>query len=195
MDSTDNQQAIAHIFRGDETLRWSCRVGEFVLWVGTDSFLSADQESAWKIRDFWQMRDGDFLTITNRWQDLPVWFQLHPLEVAGRAVWEMQKRLAAGYKPTEPMDGLNIWRAKAGDRLVWVSLQHPSKPVREILTFQDCALVVGENSNPKRDGTIFFGAPEDELLLPASAAMRAGFKMAVGLGVPRTFAVKWRFGA
>jgi hypothetical protein len=195
MNSADNQQAVANVFRGDETLRWSCRAGEFVLWVGTDSFLSADHESAWKVWDFWQMRDADFLTITNRWQDLPVWFELHPLEVAGRAVWEMQKRLAAGYKPDEPMDGVNIWRVKAGDRLVRVSLQHPSKPVQEILTFRDCALVLGENSNPKRDGTFFFGAPEDELLLPASAAMRAGFKMAVGLGVPRTFAVKWRFGA
>jgi hypothetical protein len=195
MNSADNQQAVAQIFCGDATLRWSCRAGEFVLWVGTDSFLSADHESAWKVWDFWQMRDADFLTITNRWQDLPVWFQLHPLEVAGRAVWEMQKRLAAGYKPTEPMDGLNIWRVKAGDRLVRVSLQHPSKPVQEILTFQDCALVVGENSNAKRDGTIFFGAPEGELSSLAVAAGQAGFKMAAGLGMPREYAVEWRFGA
>ncbi len=196
MNSADNQQAVAHIFRGDETLRWSCRAGEYVLWVGTDTFLTADHESSWKIRDFWQMRDADFLTITNRWPDLPVWFELNPLEVANRAVWEMQKRLGAGYKPKEPMDGPNIWRVKAGDRLVWVSLQHPSKPVREILTFEDCALVLGENSNPTFNATIFFGAPEGkELPPPAASAMRAGFKAAAGLGVPRTFAEEWRFGA
>lgn len=195
MNSTDNQQSVANVFSGDATLRWSCRAGEFVLWVGTDSFLSADHESAWKIWDFWQLRNGDFLTITNRWQDLPAWFRLHPLEVANRAVWEMQKRLAAGYKPDEPMDGMNIWRVKAGDRLVRVSLQHPSKPVQEILTFQDCALVLGENSNPKRDGTIFFGAPDGELSSPAAAAGQAGFKMAAGLGMPREYAVEWKFGA
>jgi hypothetical protein len=196
MDSDENPQAVARTFGSDETVRWSCHAGEYVLWVGTDSFFSADRESAWKIRDFWQIRDGDFVSITNRWADLPAWFELHPLEVANRALWEMKKRLDAGYKPADPVYGANIWRMKAGDRLVWVSLQHPAKPVREILDFQDCALAVGENSIPKFDEPILFGAPEGtDLPPPAAAAMRAGFKAAVALGMPNTYAQEWRFGA
>lgn len=141
------------------------------------------------------MRDGDYLTITNRWADLPVWFELHPLEVADHAVTEMMKRLEAGYKPKEVVDGPNLWRAKAGDRLVWVSLADSAQPVKELLDLRACALVVGENSNPPPEGLVAFGAPEDRDLPSAAGAMRAGFGAAVALGVPQEFASEWRFGA
>ena len=142
------------------------------------------------------MRDGDYLTTTNRWADLPAWFELHPLEVADRAVTEMMKRLDAGYKPKEVMDGPSLWRAKTGDRLVWVSLAGSDNPVKELLNLRACALVLGENSNPTPEGIAAFGAPEGEELPPAAAAaMRAGFDAAVSLGVPREFAPEWRFGA
>ncbi len=143
-------------FGDDLTVRWSCRAGEFVLWASTDSFLTSDQESAWKIREFWPLRDGDFVTITNRWSDLPSWFELHPSEVGGSAVFKMMQRLTAGYQPKEPMHAPNIWRVKAGDRLA---------------------------------------VPDEKDLSPAAAAaIRASFKAAVGLGVPRDFAEEWRFG-
>jgi len=112
MNPSATSQSVAQPFRGDATVRWSCRQGEYVLWVGTDSFLTADRASSWAIRDFWQMRDGNYLTITSRWADLPVWFELHPLEVAGRAVTKMMKRLDAGHKPTEVMDGPNLCRTR-----------------------------------------------------------------------------------
>ncbi len=193
MNPSAASQSVAQPFRGDATVRWSCRRGEYVVWVGTDSFLTADRASSWAIRGFWQMRDGDYLTITNRWADLPVWFELHPLEVADRAATEMMKRLDAGYKPKELMDGPNLWRAKTGDRLVWVSLTDSSNPVKELLNLRACALVLGENSNPTSEGIIAFGAPEGEELPPA-AAVRTGFDAAVALGAPREFAPEWRFG-
>ena len=182
-------------FDSDETVRWSCRAGEFVLWVGTGSFLASDQASAWTIRDFWQMRDGDLVTITNRLADLPGWFELYPTEAAGRASFEMMKRLNAGYRPIAPMDGQNIWRVKAGDRLVWVMTSNPRKPVREILSFRVCGLVVGENSTPSSNTSILFGAPQGSELPPADAvAMRAGVDAAATLGMPREFAPEWMFG-
>ena len=196
MNPSAASESVAKPFREDATVRWSCRRGEYVLWVATDSLLTADRALAWTIRDFWQMRDGDYLTITNRWVDLPVSFELHPLEVADRAVWEMQKRLDAGYKPKEVMDGPNLWRAKTGDRLVWVSLADSAKPVKELLNLRACALVLGENSNPFSVGIIAFGSPEGDELTPAAAtAMRVGFEAVVALGVPREFAPEWRFGA
>lgn len=72
------------------------------------------------VRDVWQMKDGDYLTITNRWQDLPPWFDLHPLECSGALCDWMQKKLREGYEPEEPVEGPNIWRLSAGDRLAWV---------------------------------------------------------------------------
>jgi hypothetical protein len=182
-------------FCEDLTIRWRCRAGEFVLWVSTDSFLNSDRESAWTIRDFWPMRDGDFVTVTNRWTDLPQWFELHPSEVVGSAVFKMMERLEAGYQPKEPMHAPTIWRVKAGDRLVWVSPERPSEPVREIILFEACALASGESSTSKVDWSIDFQKPNEKDLSPAAAAaMRAGFKAAIGLGVPRVFAEEWRFG-
>jgi hypothetical protein len=141
------------------------------------------------------MRDGDFVTVTNRWADLPAWFKLHPVEVADSAAFEMTKRLNAGYKPTEPMNCANIWRVKAGDRLVWVAASD-SNPVKEVLEFRHCALVLGENSALSWEEIASFGAPEgNELPSTAASAMRTGFKTAFALGVPRVFSEDWKFGA
>lgn len=141
------------------------------------------------------MRDGDFVTITNRWADLPAWFKLHPNEVSDTAAFEMMKRLNAGYKPTEPLNSPNIWRVKAGDRLVWVTTSD-SSPVKEILDFGQCALVLGDNAAVSWDGISLFGAPDAKELTPAAAlASRTGFKAAVALGVPRELSEDWRFGA
>lgn len=183
-------------FGSDETVRWSCCKGEFVLWVATDSFLTSDRSSAWTIRDFWNMRDGDFVTITNRWVDLPVWFELHPTEVADGAALEMMKRLNAGYQPKGPLDGPSIWRVKAGDRLVWVSTRNTSHPVLEVLDLRSCVVALDENSTSSSETLLDFGVPRDnELPGAAAAAMKAGFNAATALGTPRVFAPEWRFGA
>lgn len=195
MNPTAEPSQIVHQFREDTTIRWSCRRGEYVLWLATGSLLTASLASSWKIRDFWQMRDGDYLTITNRWADLPGWFQLHPSEVANGAACEMLARLNAGYQLTEVMDGPNLWRAKTGDRIVCVSIADSRNPVNGLLNLRSCALVLGENPNPTSDSTIAFGAPDgDELPTAAAAAMRTGFDLAVALGAPREVAPEWQFG-
>src|ERR1700722_12219243 len=185
----------ASVFFGGKTVRWSCREGEYLLWVATDSILTSKQKSSWKIRDFWQMRDGDTVTITSVWADLPAWFELHPLEVGGRAVVEMKKRLDAGYVLDEPVDGPNIWRASAGDRLVWVTSLEPSQPIRALLDLRACVLALGESSAVSTDEPLIFGAPQsDELVADHAAAMRAGFDAAATLGVPRVYTPQWKFG-
>jgi hypothetical protein len=196
MNAAATFQPVAHPFCGDETIRWSCRRGEYVLWVGVDSLFTADLPSSWKIRDFWQMRDGDFITITNRWPDLPAWFRLHPSEVAGAATFEMQRRMSAGEQPAaETMDCANIWRVKAGDRLAWVSAED-ARQIKDLVDFHESALALGENASLSFESFAFFGAPEGKKLPPPdAAAMRAGFDAAVALGVPDDFAVEWRFGA
>jgi hypothetical protein len=179
-----------------KTVHWSCRAGEFVLWVATESILISNHPSGWTIRDFWQMRDGDLVTVTSRWADLPGWFELHPTEVAVVTAFEMKKHLDAGYHPQERMDGPNIWRAKAGDRLVWATTLDRNQPVREVLNLGSSVLAIGENLTTSLEQIIGFGAPEgDELPAADAAAMRAGFDAAVSLGTPRVFAPEWKFGA
>jgi hypothetical protein len=182
-------------FGNDLTVRLSCHAGEFVLWIGLRSFLASDDESGWTIRDFWLTRDGDTVTITNRSPDLPTWFELHPSEVAGSAAFKMMERLEAGREPKEPIDAPTIWRIKAGDRLVWGSIDHLSELVREIIVFDECALASAASSTLDFNWPMHFVAPEEKDLSTAAAgAMRAGFKAAVNLGLPRVFAKEWSFG-
>lgn len=192
VSNSDEQPYTKRRIAKNTTLRLSVGTGDYLLWVATDSPFHADSESAWTIRDFWQLRDGDSVTITNRWADLPVWFELHPLETAGQAVDEMVKKLAQGFQPSEPIDGPNIWRAKAGDRLVLVTV--PDSGSREILDLSSCVLVVGETSR-EIDMGAFFGEPDDGDPPPeVTSACRKGFEAAARLGTPRTVSPQWRFG-
>jgi len=180
--------------RNNATVRLAVRDGDYLLWVVADSPFNSDPESAWNIRDFWQLRDGDSVTITNRWVDLPVWFELHPLEVAGRAVSEMMNKLARGFQPSKPLDGSNIWRVATGNRLAWVTVSGPVRSVREIFDFTSCALVLGE-TNRNMDMETCFGAPDDGEPPPeVTSMMRKGFDAAVKIGLPRTISPKWKFG-
>ena len=181
--------------RADTTLRWSCREGDYALWVGTDSFLTSDRPSSWTIRDFWQLRDGDFVTITNRMADLPGWVDLHPLEVAGAACDAMMERLNAGYEPGEPIQAPNLWRARAGDRVVWLTPADTVQPIKALLDLRSCVMMIGENSHPTFDPTTFFGAPEEGTLArKVATALRTGLDAAAALGAPREFSPEWRFG-
>jgi hypothetical protein len=94
------------------------------------------------------MRDGYHVTITNRLEDLPLWFRLHPTEICDSFVYKMMAKVEKGDYPNEPMDGPNLWRLKSGDRLAWVGEDRPERRsgngILVILDCHDCALAVGE---------------------------------------------------
>jgi len=186
-------------FQSDMTIRWSCRTGDFIFWFAWKSIF-ADVDQSITIRDIWEMKDGDFVTITNRIEDLPEWFALHPTEVCNTLVYQTIDAFNRGEYPDEPIEGPNIWRLKAGDRLVWAT--SPGKySSRErsnlsILSFRTSALVIGENVRVKScDDVITFGA----LTKPAEesegiALAREALKRIKEMGVPREFALEWRLG-
>lgn len=181
----------------DMTLRWSCRQGDFILWTSWP-FPSGPRQTP-QIVDLWQMRDGDFVTITNRTADLPAWFELHPTEVCDALVFEMLKKLESGYQPGEIMDGPSIWRLKAGDRLVWVGESRPgSKAVNHVLAIlecRECALAVGESNRGAPEEWLAFGSFLHPELTPAELARTRAAAEAVGkLGMPRTIALQWALG-
>jgi hypothetical protein len=138
----------------DFTTRWNCREGDCLLWLRRDPFAGANLHP--QVIDLWSMIDGAYVTITNRWQDFPPWFDLHPVEVTGRLMPWMRTRVEAHDYPDQPIDGPNIWRAKSGDRIVWVGPPQLNRPhVDGVLAILDCcAAVAALGDHP--DGPIAF---------------------------------------
>ncbi len=187
-------------FRSDSTIRWSCREGDYILWVRYEG-LFAPQESQFGAPDFWEMKDGDWVTITNRVQDLPSWFELHPLEAAGSLVYWMMKKVNDGYQPCEPCDGPNVWKVFAGDRLVWVGPTRAGLAAEEgvlgLISFEENALVTGEPWHIPEGFPTFGDVKEKEPSAPVTVLLRKGWLAACDLGTPRVAAAdgQWRLGS
>ncbi len=192
-------------FGFDTTLRWSCRAGDYLMWVSCKGFgalHSRRAEDQFEISDLWEMRDGDFVTITNRHHDLPSWFELHPLETSGSAASWMMSRLNSGYKPSEPIDGPNIWRVFAGDRLVWVGATRPDIKAEDdilgLLNFKENAVVIGEPFHFDDTGLPLFGGFQADQQSPEAAELcRKGWLAACRLGCPRVISAgeRWMLGS
>src|SRR5262249_5333434 len=125
----------------DFTTQWHCRQGDYLLWLRRDPFGRPDTDP--QAVDLWSMLEGASVVITNRWQEFPLWFDLHPTEVTARIMAWMRPRVEARDYPDEPIDGPNIWRAKSGDRIVWVGPPRLDRPnVDGVLSILDCLAAV-----------------------------------------------------
>ncbi|MEN6478491.1 MAG: hypothetical protein ABFD20_02490 [Anaerolineales bacterium] len=180
------------IFGADTTQYLPCRNGDALMWLEYPSMFDAQPE----IVDIWQLHDGEYVLMTNRWEDIPSWFSLHPNEVRGHYLPRMREQINAGQAADEVLDGPNVWRVRAGDRLVWVGSPRPNtisaEGVLGILEARDDLLVLG----PERLLTdILTGVPSETLSDETMAALRLGLGGATQLGVPRVMAQgKWGLG-
>ena len=190
-------------FESDMTLRWSCRRGDFLIWLGWKGLfhlMEEDLSKAVLIRDLWEMQDGDHVTLTNRFEDIPEWFPLHPSEVCDRLIPPMRKMLDQGYKSLYPLECANVWRIKAGDRLAWVGKPRPgvshSGPVLSVVDFRECALIIGDNvRGSKMDILNLYGGLTKEQQTPEEKAMvREAIQGVSKLGIPRTYTPEWKVG-
>jgi hypothetical protein len=191
-----NQPEIICFVR-DMTLRWPCRQGDFLLWCGYPDIFSGPE--AIQCYDIWEMRDGYHVTITNRLEDLPPWFRLHPTEVCDSFVYKMMATVEKGDYPSEPMDGPNLWRLKSGDRVAWVGAERPERPsvngILAILDCDECALAVGEGDWDSVKQFACFGVPTAPKMNPEdSARCQTAVKIVKQLGVPRSWRPEWRLG-
>ena len=181
-------------FRNAETIRWPSQVGDYVLWMRAEDPFSANPK--WTILDFWACKNGDTVTITNQWDDLPPWFHLHPLEVANSLCSRMGAKLAAGYKPEEVTDGPGLWRVRGGDRLVRVGADradaHGNDGVLAIVSFDYSALVYGEGGKGALE--LIFGVPKADAPPQDVQRCRAGYVAGVREGGPRCLDLEWRLG-
>jgi len=186
-------------FQSDMTLHWSCQSGDYVLWARFQGIFSA-KGNEYKIADIWELRDGNFITLTNRHADLPDWFKLHPLEVSGSLVWWMKKQLDEGYKPQEPIDGPNLWRVFAGDRIVWLGPSRQGVDSKDgvlgLVDFNKNALVYVEPFDFSSVLPTFGGVDRRELSPEGTRLCKVGWDALNRLGLPRTASVddQWKIG-
>ena len=186
-------------FEPDMTVRWACRAGDYMLWASYQGPLS-DPNNSYIVVDVWELRDGNFVTITNRYSDLPDWFDLHPLEVSGGLVEWMRRRLDAGYEPDDPIDGPNLWRIRAGDRVAWVGAPRGGVDgegsVLGLLNFNVDVLIYGEPLDISRGFPYFGGFDQKDQSAESIRLAREGWKAICSLGEPRIAAAdpQWRLG-
>jgi hypothetical protein len=181
----------------DTTLRWSCRRGDYVLWL---QFTDPIAEQSLGMVDLGEMRDGDFVTNTNRPDDLPASFELHPTEVRNALAYQMAAKLEKGYQPPdEPADGPNIWRLKSGDRMAWVGNSRPGQEavdgILAILDCRECCLAFGETNRGGIEDFTAFGSPSKPEASPDDTVRcQTAVKAVRQLGIPRTWAPVWGLG-
>lgn len=145
--------------------------------------------------DLWEIREGDTVTITNRIEDVRLWFELHPAEVSGVAECsKMQRKLESGYRPGEPMTGPNLWRVPTGDRIVRVRTRASQADYQSltVIEFDSDALVFGERGVHPNDIAWFlsFGAPLERT--PSKELARfllAGIEAVRELGMPESWRI------
>jgi hypothetical protein len=181
-------------FRQAETVRWSGQAGDYVLWMRMASPFASNPN--WNILDFWALTNGDTVTLTNQWDDLPPWFHLHPLEVANSLCSRMGAKLAAGYEPEEVTSGPGLWWVLAGDRLVRVGVDRADADgndgVLAIVSFDYSALAYGDGSGSAQE--LIFGVPNADALPHDKKRFRAEYLAGVKEGSPRCLETEWRLG-
>lgn len=182
-------------FIKDSTLRFGL-AGDCLLWFKFQG-LFADKDKQFEIHDLWELQDGDSVILTNRQPDIPTWFELHPTEVSGAAVYAMTEKLNKGYQPREVMNAPNLWKVLAGDRLVLVGDSPDSKTkdiVRDIIALEENALVIGESTRQDFD-PLEFGALKEQRDSPRlSQLCLIASDIVQRLGTPRVMGTEWTLG-
>ena len=144
------------------TIRLSCHDDDIMIWCSPKGLLSRSKDS-YKILDFWELRSDELITITNRIEDLPSWFNLNPLEVSGKYVNWMEKKLNQGYEPGEIVDAPNLWRVRAGHCIAHIKSEKMAEPIN-IYQFNENALIIGEPGSCAIDLKRYvFGCPDQRM--------------------------------
>jgi len=180
----------SYSFIKDTTLHWPCRKGDYILWVRWGLF-----DEAAKMLDIWEMRNGNLVTLSNRVDDFPAWFEIHPLE---RLYDYLKDDPQINNYADEVMEGPNIWRIQTGDRLIWLGESRPGfqsiNGIISILDFNSCALCVGE-SNAKSHNSIFdyigFGSLPPEAQSASDVISKKIKKITRNYQRPRNIDLEW----
>jgi hypothetical protein len=180
----------------DTTVRWAFRDGDYLVWIRVPLWAP---EASPNIVDLWELHDGHHALVTNRYQDLPAWFELHPTEVCGSAAFWMMRRQSAGKPTHDRMDGPNIWRVMAGDWLLWVGAPRVGVGALQngfaAAECRECLLVIGEGATSSPAEFATYGTPQnDEISSNELKSLRAGITAIRQNGARRAIATEWLIG-
>lgn len=173
----------------DMTERISLRKGDYLIWY-TWSSIWGNPRDCIKISDVWELKNGDFITITNRYEDFPAWLELFPTEVQGSLVHKLLDKFNRGEYPPHPIDACNIWRVKSGDKIACI---HDSK--QKIFSIIENSFIIGDNSKDSDNVFLNFGTLTNDAMHHAVINVAREIQDYIcQMGLPRTFAPEWRIG-
>ena len=194
--SIANQHEIIR-FAQDMTLRWPCRRGDFILWMGYADIFGGPESI--KIHDLWEMRDGYHVTD----YEPPRRFPRVVRTPSDRSVQQSRAK-DGGQNRGGPLSPRAIRRAQplaaqTGDRVAWVGAERPERlsvsGILAILDCRECALAVGEGDRGGLEEFVGSGAPTTPDIKPEDAARcRAAVEVVKQLGLPRSWDPEWRLG-
>ena len=180
-------------FRKNTTTRLSFRNTDYLLHFRYTNIFSEKLS----ILDMWELKSGDCAVITNRKEDLPNDFKLHPSEVCNSLIYELLDSFNNGDYPPEPMDAINLWRVRAGDTIVWVGDDRPDiksdQGILQIYKFSECALLYGEPKDPI-DMFTFGSNLGTEIDKKSLAECQRAVAIVRTFGLPRTLSPEWQLG-
>jgi len=178
----------------DTTVRLSFRTGDFLIHSRIEDIFT----NKLSIIDIWELKDKQSAILTNRVEDLPNWFLLHPSEVRNLLAYKMLDKFNRGEYPSEPIDGPNIWRARAGDRIIWIGNRRPDiesvDGILKIFNFRECALIIGEPGDSMTDLIGFGGISENEDTKVKMEQVRNAISIIKEMGCPQSISVDWSLG-
>jgi hypothetical protein len=153
-----------------------------------------------KIRCLWQMKDGDYLTITNRTQDMPGYFSLHPTEVCNSLAYRVLEQYNKTKLPARPISAPMLLRPKTADRLLQARLLSTESPwgcdFVAALALRNSALVVGETVRTRslEEMSTYGSLADPHNMDIVNAVGMAAKNYVVKMGDPREFDEEWKIG-
>jgi hypothetical protein len=112
----------------------------------------------------------------------------------------MKKRLDEGYQTYAPIEGQNLWRVFAGDRIIWVGPSrngvHSENGVLELVDFNQNALVYGEPFDLSSGFPAFGGFDREDRSPEGVRLCKAGWAALSHLRPTRQASIdgQWRIG-
>ena len=189
------------------TLELSFLEDDFLIHFAPEGLFS----DTWKVVDLWELSEGQSALITNRVEDLPVWFELTPYDTGDFGMYSMLEAIRNGRGSKEDqMDGPSIWRPESGHYLIWVGKSRDGQAavdgILRVLYFDENAIVIGQNSTKIEETDfsesndawkdLFFGAVKDYSKISARAKTNLlnAKKIMDYVGSPRSISTGWTFG-
>lgn len=150
-----------------------------------------------EVLDFWIMNGGEIFSITNKEEEFPPGFELHYTEARKAHAHTVARRIKERGHPGEVMHSLNIWRVKAGDRVVLIGERSwlDGGVMLHVHDFSECALVFWMHDDgewPTVEEMIELGSKQGQE--PQISWGKVAVQKVIAMGTPSSIAEDWRLG-